>query len=179
MTALPSPLTVRVEPEDVTIGFRCGKQTLDDYFARHAVTNTARGVGITYVLRRYDDAPGVPPILGYYTISMAVIESALASKVMATKLPKYPLPAGLIGKLASDERTRGRGMRVGETLLLDAIVRILSAADLIGCVGIVLDALDESAEAFYQKYGFITVVDTTWPRRMFLHTVTARALFST
>jgi hypothetical protein len=176
ITVFPSPLTVRVEPGDAESGFRCGKPTLDDYFAKHAVANSNRNIGITYVLRKSEDDPAeLPRVLGYYTISMSLIESQAASNVMTAKLPRYPMPAGLIGKLASDERTRGRGLRVGETLLMDAISRILAAADVMGCLGIVLDALDEDAERFYLKYQFVTVEDLRWPRKMFLPVAQARA----
>jgi hypothetical protein len=54
-------------------------------------------------------------------------------------------------------------LRVGETLLMDAIVRILRSAETIGCVGIAVDALDDAAESFYRRYQFFTVDDSKWP----------------
>jgi hypothetical protein len=177
MTDLPSALTVRVEAGDVTSGFRCGKHSLDDFFARHALVNDRRGVGCTYVLRRDEEAPAdLPRVLGYYTLSMGVLESAQITQVLKERLPKYPIPVGFVGRLASDERTRGRGLRVGETLLMDAIVRVMAAAETIGCVGVALDALDEEAERFYMKYEFATVETSRWPHKMFLPLATAKAL---
>lgn len=179
MTALPSPLAFRVEAEDVAAGFRCGKRSLDDFFARHALANDQKGIGCTYVLRREEGDPaGAPEILGYYTLSMGLLASAQVS--LATNdsdLPRYPMPVGLIGKLAADERTKGLGLRVGETLLMDAIVRILRSAETIGCVGVAVDALDDAAESFYRKYQFVTVDDSKWPRKMFLPLRTALNLF--
>lgn len=179
MIALPSPLTVRIEPADVESHFTCGKRSLDDFFARHALSNDRRGIGRTYVLRRgEEDEPSLPAVFGYYTLSMALLASPLVTLATGEKLPRYPMPVGLIGKLPSDERTRGRGLRVGETLLLDAIVRVLDAAETIGCLGIVVDAKDVEAEQFYLKYGFVTVEVATWPHRMFMACATARALFA-
>ncbi len=128
MTALPSPLAFRVEAEDVAAGFQCGKRSLDDFFARHALANDQKGIGCTYVLRRQDGDPeGAPKVLGYYTLSMGLLASAMVSLATNdTDLPRYPMPVGLIGKLAADERTKGRGLRVGETLLLDGSVRVAS-----------------------------------------------------
>jgi hypothetical protein len=41
-----------MEAEDVAAGFQCGKRSLDDSFARHALANDQKGIGCTYVLRR-------------------------------------------------------------------------------------------------------------------------------
>jgi predicted GNAT family N-acyltransferase len=147
---------------------------LDDYFARHAVANDAKGVGRAYVLRRGADELAPPAILGFYTLNMASVESMQVSGVVGTKLPKYPMPVALIGRLAVDHRVQGR--RIGERLLMDALRRTLDAASIVGCVGIVVDAKDQSAENFYAKYGFVAVT-TDYPRRLFLPVATARQVF--
>lgn len=41
------------------------------------------------------------------------------------------MPVALIGRLAVDERARGG--RLGETLLLDALARVVEASQLIAC----------------------------------------------
>lgn len=63
-----------------------------------------------------------------------------------------PIPMILLGQLATDERFRGIGL--GADLLLDACVRALTAADTIGARGIIVQAVDEAAKAFYEKYDF-------------------------
>lgn len=177
MTA-PPPRTVKVHAEDAASGFRCGAPSLDDFFARHACSNDEHGIGRTYVLRRPTAAPAtLPGVLGYYTLSMATIGAPLLAGVTVVKLPKYPIPAALIGRLAADERTRGSGLRVGETLLFDAFARVMAAAENVGCFGVVVDALDETAERFYRKYDFTTVDETRWPRKMFVAMGTVRGMF--
>ena len=104
-----------------------------------------------------------------------VAESEQVAVVLQTKIPKYPMPVALIGRLALDERAHGR--RLGERLLMDALHRVVDAADLLGCTGIIVDAKDEDAERFYAKYDFTTVAAEVWPRRMFLPIGTARAAF--
>jgi GNAT superfamily N-acetyltransferase len=166
--------TTPVEPDDTRSGFRSGVRALDDYFSRHANENEASGVGRTYALRRAaTDDPALPRVLGFYTLSMALIESTQATAVVRTKLPRYPLPVALVGRLAVDERARGQ--RLGERLLLDALRRIVDVADHIGCVGVIVDAKDERALGFYERYDFVAVQDEGWPRRLFMPLATARA----
>jgi predicted GNAT family N-acyltransferase len=169
----PPYATTPIEPDDTKSGFSCGTRALDDYFARHAVANDRAGVGRAYVLRRMDtDATDLPTILGFYTLSMANAESAQIAPALQQKLPKYPMPVALIGRLAIDARAQGQ--RFGELLLLDAVRRVVDASTIVGCIGIVVDAKHASAEQFYAKYDFVTVSAETWPHRMFLPIATAR-----
>jgi GNAT superfamily N-acetyltransferase len=162
----------RMTLEDSQSGFASGEQSLDSFFAKHAHSNSRRGLGITYVLPSGDSGPSdLPEILGFYTISMATIESGQAAQVMKN-LPRYPIPAALIGRLAVDRRAQGLGL--GRTLLVDALNRALSAGDAIGCAGVVVDAKNAIAEAFYAKYGFVTVESVAWPHRMFIAMATVR-----
>ena len=172
----PAYKTSRIEDADAKSGFSCGKHALDDYFARHAVANDRAGIGRAYVLRRAaDDLPELPSVLGFYTLSMAAAESAQLAPALQAKLPKYPMPVALIGRLAIDRRATRRGL--GEALLMDALRRVVDVASVLGCVGVVVDAKDEGAERFYTKYDFVTVTAEAWPRRMFLPITTAQAAF--
>jgi hypothetical protein len=179
MIAVPEARTVRVDIEDAASGFRCGDAALDEFFARYACSNDERRIGRTYVLRRSDGAAReLPRVLGYYTLSMTAISAPLIAKATLEKLPKYPIPGALIGRLAADERTRGSGLRVGETLLMDAFVRVLAAAENVGCFGVVVDAKHETAEGFYRRYDFATVDESRWPRKMFVAMGTVREMFA-
>lgn len=156
---------------DVDHGFRSGSRPLDESFARHALPNDRAGISRCFVLRQ--DAPGSPIVCGFYTLSMASIQTDAVRASLKGRLPRYALPVALIGRLAVDERARGRGF--GEALLIDAIMRVVGIGDGVGCVGIIVDAKDERAEGFYARYDFVTVESEVWPRRMFLPMVTARS----
>lgn len=137
-----SYVTSRIEEADSRSGFRCGKHPLDDYFKRHAVANEIANVARTYVLRRGEgDDPGLPPVLGFYSLSMAGVPSAQVATVIPGKLPRYDLPVALIGRLAIDERAQRRGL--GEKLLMDALCRVVDGGATFGCVGVVVDATDD------------------------------------
>lgn len=146
----PTFVTRRIGSDDPACGFRCGKHPLDDYFRRHALDNDQKNIGRTYVLDASDDdiADGLPKIIGFYTLSMASAVSADVSSAIGKKLPRYPMPVALVGRLAVDERARGR--RLGGTLLVDAMERVVAAAEIIACLGIIVDAKDQDAERFYK-----------------------------
>lgn len=164
--------TTPIEPGDPEAGFSCGKRALDDYFARHALANDEAGIGRAYVLRREPGEPvELPGVLGYYTLSMALADSSPVSSLLEAKLPRYPMPVALVGRLAVDLRARGR--RVGEKLLVDALNRIVDASRIIGCLGVIVDAKDPDGEGFYSKYGFVSIAADGWPKRMFLPMATA------
>ena len=73
------------------------------------------------------------------------------------RLPRYPVPAMRIGKLASSVQARGQG--VGAALLKDAFLRAIAASKEIAIHCIIVDALNEGAASFYSKYGFVPLKD--------------------
>ncbi|MCE4571866.1 GNAT family N-acetyltransferase, partial [Caballeronia sp. CLC5] len=66
--------------------------------------------------------------------------------------------------LARDVRMRGKGF--GEVLAVDAIRRILGAAETLAVLAIIVDAKDERAAAFYEGLGFAPFPRR--PNRLFL-----------
>lgn len=92
-------------------------------------------------------------VLAYYTLSAYSVEVVELDNVLAKSLPKYPLlPATLLGRLAVDVNYQGKG--VGEVVLIDALKRSLAATVQVASIAIVVDAVDQRAASFYQKYGF-------------------------
>lgn len=83
---------------------------------------------------------------------------------LARRLPHYPVPAAVLGRLAVDRGRQGRGL--GEMLLLDAIRRVVRASATFAKYAIIVDAQNERAQAFYGRYGFRAVAGA--PRRLFL-----------
>src|SRR5262249_23897185 len=70
----------------------------------------------------------------------------------AKRLPHYPVPAAMLGRLAVDRECQGR--LLGEALLLDAIRRVARASTSLAVYVIVVDAKNDAAVAFYEVYGF-------------------------
>jgi ribosomal protein S18 acetylase RimI-like enzyme len=149
--------------------FSCGQPDLDTWFRLRASQDEKRNIARVFVA--LDAELGV---VGFYSLSSLSLSLESLPEAVAHKLPRYDaIPAALIGRLARDERARGRG--VGELLLADAIRRILGAGRSIAVFAIVVDAKDERAADFYRTFGF--QVFPSRPKRLFLLTATAAAAF--
>ena len=71
---------------------------------------------------------------------------------MAKGLGQCPVPIILLARLAVDRSEQGKGL--GGALLKDAILCAAQAADLVGCRAVLVHAKDQSAQAFYRRFGF-------------------------
>lgn len=129
--------------------FDCGVFSLNQYLQRSARQNQDKDIGRTFVL--VDE--GQDRICGYYTLSSSTID--FEEYPENTGLPRYPIPAILLARLAVDKGRQGEGL--GGDLLLHALSTARRHADTIAAAAVVVDALDEAAQAFYEKYGFQTL----------------------
>jgi ribosomal protein S18 acetylase RimI-like enzyme len=106
-------------------GFQCGVEALDRYFKKQAKQDIKRRIRRIFVATKPDNPKAV---IGYYTLSTLSIELNQLPERLARKLPKHPVPAALIGRLAvSSNAAQGQG--VGKMLLADAIKRTLAVSD--------------------------------------------------
>ena len=138
--------------------FHCGVPALDDYLHKYAAQQNAKGISTVFVI--VDDA--VPSkILGFYTLSAAQIDVQQLSETERKKLPRYPVPCFRMGRLARDIESRRAGL--GEVLVGCAVDRCLHARSLVGAYALLVDAKDEKAKSFYERYGFIPCVDAPMP----------------
>jgi GNAT superfamily N-acetyltransferase len=63
-----------------------------------------------------------------------------------------PVPVMILGRLVVDRIWQGRNL--GRSLLRDAVLRTLQAAEIGGIRAILVHAISEEAKRFYQRYGF-------------------------
>ncbi len=104
-------------------------------------------------------------IVGYYTLSAYSVLVRELPPVLAKKLPRYPLlPATLLGRLAISTECRGRNL--GRLLLMDALYRSWKNTVEVASIGVVVEALDDSARAFYQHHEFTPLPDH--PTKLFI-----------
>ncbi len=130
--------------------FRCGETSLDDYLRRRATQDVKRRICRVFVASE-QAAPAT--ILGYYTLSSLAIQLDELPPERARRVPRHPIPAALLGRLAVDEAVQGRG--IGRLLLADVYKRTLSVGEEIGIHTLVVDWLNDRARAFYKAFGFI------------------------
>lgn len=147
--------------------FDCGVEALNAYLRRYARQNHEKNIARTYVA--VDEAKQV---LGYYSLASASIEFESLPEDYAKRLPKYPVPAVRIARLAVSKEAQGKGL--GERLLVDALKRILAVSAEVGVHVILVDAKNDKAKAFYQHYGFNGLHDKS--TTLFMPLKTARAL---
>jgi ribosomal protein S18 acetylase RimI-like enzyme len=143
--------------------FSCGVEPLDTYFRERVGQDITRRITNCFVV-----LDGSSLIAGYYTFAATSLPLSELSEIEKKRLPRYAvLPAGLIGRLAVDQRFRDRGL--GGALIMDAAARAARADPAI--FALIVDAKDETAAAFYGHLGFRTF--TSRPQSLFLPIATA------
>ena len=134
-------------------GFDCGEPALDVFLARYARQNQDQGISRTYVATRR----GEKRVVGYFTLSTGSVEIQDMPEAERRRLPRYPVPVVLLGRLAVDRSVAGRGL--GERLLVGALGIALRASGTVGAYAVAVVAKNEGARAFYGKYGFVSLED--------------------
>lgn len=114
------------------------------------------------------------PVLAFYTVSVATIERETLPEAVRKRLPFYPVPVFLIGQLAVDLRIAGQGF--GGVTLVSALRYLCAVHQQMPAVAIVVDCLDEAAEAFYVHHGFQPLCEIHGRQRLFLPMKTVLAL---
>ena len=130
--------------------FSCGNKDLDRFLKKYALENDLSGYGKTFLLLDDDE------VVGFFTLCSASIKFEEYPHELSVTLPKYPIPCIRIARLAVRKDKQGCGY--GKELLKQAFLKILSVSLTIGIRLIVVDTKETSA-AFYEKYGFIRLLN--------------------
>jgi ribosomal protein S18 acetylase RimI-like enzyme len=149
--------------------FSCGVPLLDKYLQTQASQDMKKNLAAVYVL-----TPDGKTIAGFYTLSAYSVGLDKIPDEISKKLTRMPeVPATLIGRLARSNAFSGQ--RIGESLLTDALKRSLANSESVASWGVIVDAKDAGAVAFYKKYGFMEIPST--PNRLFLPMGTIAKLY--
>jgi GNAT superfamily N-acetyltransferase len=134
--------------------FDCGVPELNDYLERYARQNHESGGAKTFVAVN----PAVPTcVIGFYSISPGAIEFSRAPAKLTKKLGRYEVPVFRLGRLAIDRSVQGQGL--GSDLLLAAGERALAVSAEVGGVALAIDAEDEKAARWYERFGALPLLD--------------------
>lgn len=131
--------------------FDCGYESLNNYI-RHQVSQDIRK-RLTACFVLVDEANTVK---GYYTLAGHSIPQQEVPDQYAKQIPKAytDVPVTLLGRLVVDKSVSGKGY--GRYLLVDALKKSYETAlKAVGSIAVVVDPVDKSSKAFYEKYGFI------------------------
>jgi ribosomal protein S18 acetylase RimI-like enzyme len=99
--------------------------------------------------------------LGYYAlVAHAIVLEDLPDGMGKGLPPNQPVGAVLLARLAIDEPYQhDSGLRLGETLLADVVRTVIEGDSHVATPLLIVDALDEDAAAFYERYGFVPFPD--------------------
>lgn len=161
MTKLRNLVIVPLNAAHNRAGFHCNVEALDQYIQRQAGQDIQRRISRVFAAVLADNPE---EMIGYYTLSSLSIGLEHLPQKLTRKLPKHPVPAALIGRLAVSHNAQGCG--IGKMLLVDAIKRTLSVSDQIAIYAMVVDAINDNARGFYEQFGFVRLSDNS--PRLFL-----------
>jgi ribosomal protein S18 acetylase RimI-like enzyme len=163
-------ITEPLASEHDRAAFSCGVEPLDRYLNQQARQDARSRVAAPFVLTDRDSGR----IIGYYTLSAFAVDLTELPSQLRKRLPRYPqVPVVLLGRLAVDQRFAGQGW--GKALLIDALRRSLEHSRQIAAMAVVVDAKDDAARSFYERYGFQRLADHEY--RLFLAMGTIEQLF--
>lgn len=128
--------------------FSCNEESLDRYLKQQARQDVDRSLAAVFVM--VDTR--MNRIAGYYTLSALSVEITALPSEVGRKLPRYPIPTTLIGRLAIDADYQGK--RLGKALLFDALKRAYDQRTQIEAMAVIVDAKRDRARAFYDYYEF-------------------------
>jgi len=154
-------------PNHDRAAFSCGVPSLDEYLQRQASQDQKRNLAAVFIL-----TPDGKSVAGFYTLSAHAIEADRLPDDLARKLPRFPIPATLLGRMAIAQTMRGQGL--GEFLLLHSLERALQASRQVASWAVLVDA-KEGAREFYIKHDFIPFPGQ--PNRLFLPMKTIEKMF--
>ena len=138
-------------PEPLSIGHRidafdCGEPVLDEWLRKRALGNQSSGASRTFVVA---DASG--RVMGYYALAAGAVAHETSTSAVRRNMPD-PVPVLVLGRLAVDRQAQG--MKLGASLLQDAVKRAIGVSADAGIRALLVHALSEPAKQFYLHYGF-------------------------
>lgn len=136
-----------LKKEHIDCDFDCGNQALNDFFKKHALQSQLSNVSRTYVLSDHEEV-----VIGYYSLVYGSVSPQEVTERVRRGTGMYPLPIILIARLAVGKKFQERGF--GKALLKDAFKRCLQASEIAGLRAVAVNAKDETARCFYEKFGF-------------------------
>jgi GNAT superfamily N-acetyltransferase len=147
--------------------FDCGNVPLNRWLTRYAGQSERRDAARTFVTTSPDG-----DVLGYYTLVAGQLRYEDATTAVSHRQARhFPIPIALLARLAVDTSHQRQGL--GAALLRDALSRVQVASAQVAVRAVVVHAIDDSAAAFYARFGFRGLADT--PRTLMVTLAELRA----
>ena len=111
---------------------------------RRAYANQLSGASRTFVVIDAQQA-----VVGYYALAAGAVSHQMATSVVRRNMPD---PVMVLARLAVDQRAQG--IKLGASLLQDAVKRCALVSQHAGIRALLVHALHDRAKQFYEHYGF-------------------------
>lgn len=147
--------------------FSCGIDELDNYLKQYANQDIKKRLAVCYVITDKSN-----DVIGYYTLSSNSIDLSDIPDDLAKSLKYLEIPVIIIGHLAVHKDYQGN--KLGQTLLIDTLKRIVEISSLVGNQVVIVGPVNDIASKFYAKLGFSPLKTSN---RMFLPLKTIIDLF--
>lgn len=138
----PQPLSLAHRLDD----FACGEAVLDEWLKRRAMANQLSGASRSFVVPDREQR-----IYGYYAMAAGAVAHQMATSSVRRNMPDA-VPVMVLARLAVDRRAQG--IKLGASLLQDAVKRAVIVAQNAGVRALLVHALHDQAREFYAHYGF-------------------------
>lgn len=138
----PQPLAATHKLDE----FECGEPTLDEWLKRRAMINQLSGASRTFVVMDQDSR-----VYGYYAMAAGAVSHQMATGQLRRNIPD-PVPVMVLARLAVDRRAQG--IKLGASLLQDAVNRAVVVSQNAGVRALLVHALHDRAREFYKHYNF-------------------------
>jgi len=161
----PRVLLERLDAHHDVSTFDSGNELLDEWLRRHALPAQRMDSARTFVGTRRGR------VVGYFSLTMGSVLRTEAPTKLVRGMPAYPVAVVLLARLAVDQSAQGRGF--GAILLAEALRKAVAAGEVAAARLIVVDAIDDEAAAFYERYGFLRAPE--YPLRLYRRMKDVRA----
>ena len=114
-----------IPQKSVLKNFDCEVDALNEFLSKYALRNNQLGIGKTFVALNQQDK-----IVGYFTLATAQGAYQEIPDNYRGKLPKYPILALRIARLAVDKELKGKDFSANCKEVLDATRRVFMKTQL-------------------------------------------------
>ena len=152
--------------------FDCGKGEQNFFLQQFAEKHRTAGISLTMVLPTADNEG---EICAYYALSHTEIKRQSLPTSVAKRLPYYPIPVILIAQLAVNLHAHGKGL--GKITLIRALKHAYEINEHLPSFAVVVDALNDEVQGFYEQFGFELLDSQTQRKRLFMSMKTIEQLF--
>jgi GNAT superfamily N-acetyltransferase len=133
--------------------FNCGNEALNQFLKQTARQHIQKGISRTFVLI---DTEKPDIIISFFTLTLCEVRVEKLPPKFAKKYPSKV--AGVkLARLAVDKAYQRQG--IGEIMMIEAMRRAVVVAENAGGIGLFVDAKDEAAKSYYNRYGFVSLED--------------------